>query len=75
VPHKLVEPPNDAAVRRMLDAATVRDRAIVLLMLDTGLRLSEVAGLRCRDLRADGTIKVLGKGARERIVPVCQVAR
>jgi integrase len=32
----------------------VRDRAIVLLFLDTGLRLSELAGLRRCDLRADG---------------------
>lgn len=75
VPHKLVEPLDDAAVRRMLDAASVRDRAIVLLMLDTGLRLSEVAGLRRGDLRPDGTVKVMGKGARERIVPVGHVAR
>ena len=75
VPQKLVEPLDDAAVRRILDAASVRDRAIVLLMLDTGLRLSEVAGLRCRDLRPDGTVKVLGKGARERIVPVGTIAR
>ena len=75
VPHKLVEPLDDAAVRRMLDAASVRDRAIVLLMLGTGLRLSEVAGLRASDLRPDGSLKVLGKGARERVVPVGNAAR
>ncbi|MCC6790576.1 MAG: tyrosine-type recombinase/integrase [Thermomicrobiales bacterium] len=75
VPHKLVEPLDDAALRRMVDAASVRDRAIVLLMLDTGLRLSELAGLRPSDLRPDGSVKVMGKGARERIVPVGTVAR
>jgi site-specific recombinase XerD len=75
VPHKLIEPLDDAAVRRMVDVASIRDRAIVLLMLDTGLRLSEVAGLRRCDLRPDGTVKVMGKGARERIVPVGSVAR
>lgn len=75
VPEKLVEPLDDGAVRRMLEAASVRDRAIVLLMLDTGLRLSEVAGLRRCDLRPDGTMKVLGKGSRERIVPVGVAAR
>ena len=75
VPHKLVEPLDDAALRRMLDSASVRDRAIVLLMLDTGLRLSELAGLRPSDLRPDGSLKVMGKGARERIVPVGGVAR
>ena len=43
--------------------------------LDTGLRLSELAGLRRCDLRADGSIKVIGKGSRERIVPVGNAAR
>jgi integrase/recombinase XerD len=75
VPHKLVEPLSDGALRRLLEAGSTRDRAIVLIMLDTGLRLSEVAGLRACDLRPDGSVKVTGKGARERIVPVGGVAR
>jgi site-specific recombinase XerD len=75
VPHKLVEPLSDDALRRLLDAASLRDRAIVLLFLDTGLRLSELAGLRRCDLLADGSIKVIGKGSRERIVPVGNAAR
>lgn len=74
VPHKLVEPLTDETLRRLLDGASVRDRAIVLLFLDTGLRLSELAGLRVVDLRPDGSVKVMGKGARERIVPVGTVA-
>jgi site-specific recombinase XerD len=75
VPHKLIEPLSDDTLRRLLDAATVRDRAIVLLFLDTGLRLSELAGLRGCDLRPDGGVKVMGKGSRERIVPVGNAAR
>jgi site-specific recombinase XerD len=75
VPHKLVEPLSDDALRRLVDSGSTRDRAIVLLMLDTGLRLSEVAGLRSCDLGPDGSVKVFGKGARERIVPVGVVAR
>jgi site-specific recombinase XerD len=75
VPHKLVEPLSDEALRRLLDGASGRDRAIVLLFLDTGLRLSELAGLRLTDLRSDGSLKVMGKGARERIVPVGSAAR
>ena len=75
VPHKLVEPLSDDTLRRLVDAGSTRDRAIVLLMLDTGLRLSELAGLRPCDLRPDGSMKVMGKGARERIVPVGGVAR
>ena len=72
---KLIEPLPDDALRRLIDAASTRDRAIVLAFLDTGLRLSELAGIRRIDLRADGTIKVRGKGARERIVPVGNAAR
>lgn len=75
VPHKLVEPLSDEALRRLLHAASVRDRAIMLLLLDTGLRLSELAGLRYCDLRPDGGMKVMGNGSRERIVPVGNAAR
>lgn len=75
VPHKVIEPVADDVLRRLLAVASVRDRAIVLLMLDTGLRVSEVAGLRLCDLRPDGTVKVLGKGAKERITPVGSTAR
>lgn len=75
MPHKLVEPLTDDALRRLLDGASVRDRAILLLFLDTGLRLSELAGLRTTDLRVDGSVKVMGKGARERVVPVGTAAR
>jgi site-specific recombinase XerD len=49
--------------------------ALVLLLLDTGLRVSEAVGIRLGDLRRDGSIKVLGKGDAERIVPVGGTAR
>ena len=62
-------------LRRLLSICSVRDRAIVLLMLDTGLRVSEVASIRLGDLRPDGTLKVRGKGSRERMVPVGSTAR
>jgi len=75
VPAKLVEPVADDAMRRLLAAAGVRDRAILLLLLDTGLRVSEAAALRLGDLRPDGTLKVRGKGSKERIVPVGSTAR
>jgi site-specific recombinase XerD len=75
VPDKLVEPVGDDVLRRLLAVASLRDRAILLLLLDTGLRVSEAAGLRLGDLRADGTLKVRGKGAKERIVPVGSTAR
>ena len=75
VPDKLIEPVGDDAMRRLLGIASVRDRAILLLLLDTGVRVSEAGGLRLGDLRADGTLKVRGKGSKERIVPVGTTAR
>jgi integrase/recombinase XerD len=70
VPKKLIEPLNDDELRHLLANAGTRDQAILLLLLDTGLRVSEAAGIRFRDLRQDGSIKVMGKGAKERLVPV-----
>jgi site-specific recombinase XerD len=70
VPRKLIEPLNDDELRELLARAGTRDQAILLLLLDTGLRVSEAAGIRFRDLRPDGAIKVMGKGAKERLVPV-----
>lgn len=75
VPHKVIEPLSDEDLRRLLAACGPRDRAILLLLFDTGLRVSEAAGIRLGDLRPDGTIKVMGKGAKERIVPVGSAAR
>jgi integrase/recombinase XerD len=75
VPHKVIEPVADDLLRRLPSVCSVRDRAIVLLMLDTGLRVSEVASIRLGDLRSDGTLKVRGKGSRERMVPVGSTAR
>lgn len=48
-----------------------RDRAIVELFYSAGIRLSELAGLDRGDCElAAGLIKVLGKGRKERIVPI-----
>jgi len=75
VPRRVIEPLSDADLRLLLAAAGERDTAVVLLLLDTGLRVSEVVGIRLGDLRRDGGIKVLGKGDAERIVPVGGTAR
>jgi len=54
----------------------LRDRALLELMYSSGLRVSEVCNLRWRDLDlAEGLVSVLGKGNRERIVPVGSHAR
>jgi site-specific recombinase XerC len=75
VPRKVMEPLSDDDLRRLLAVADVRDRAILLLLLDTGLRVSEAAGISLGDLRPDASIKVMGKGAKERIVPVGAAGR
>jgi integrase/recombinase XerD len=52
-----------------------RDVAILELLYASGLRASELCGLKLRDLNASvGVVRVLGKGAKERIVPVGKAA-
>lgn len=50
-----------------------RDRAILQIMYASGLRVSEVCGLNIQDF-SDHMIRVLGKGKKERIVPVARSA-
>jgi len=52
-----------------------RDRAILELFYSSGLRLSELADLKLDSLdQNNGTVKVLGKGNKERVVPVGEKA-
>ncbi len=49
----------------------LRDRALLELLYASGLRASESAGLRCGDVNTRiGYLRCLGKGSRERVVPV-----
>jgi integrase/recombinase XerD len=49
----------------------LRDRAMIELMYSTGLRVSELCGVRIADLQMDaGCLRCVGKGNKERIVPV-----
>jgi integrase/recombinase XerC len=58
------------------DELAARDRAMLELFYASGLRVSELAGLRWERLDlVQGRVKVLGKGRRERIVPVGRHAR
>ena len=45
-----------------------RDYAIITLFLNCGLRVSEMAGLNYTDLRTDNTMRVVGKGNKERVI-------
>lgn len=77
IPKKLPVFLDEKAVERMMDLPDrttvmgLRDRAILELLYGTGIRLSELIGIDLGDLDLQGaTVKVLGKGRKERIVPI-----
>lgn len=45
-----------------------RDYCIITLFLNCGMRLSELVGMNINDVRKDGTLKITGKGNKERII-------
>jgi integrase/recombinase XerC len=60
---------------RAEDSLSVRDKAVMELFYSSGLRLSELVGLDMGDIDiADRTVRVLGKGAKTRIVPIGRYA-
>jgi integrase/recombinase XerD len=57
-------------------ALGLRDRTMLELMYASGLRVSELVGLKTFHLSLnDGVLRVLGKGSKERLVPFGEVAR
>ena len=81
---QVIEPLNRGEINKVFAAINpntfigARNTALISLMLDAGLRLSECAGLKLTDAHIDERfIKVVGKGAKERIVAfgvTCQKA-
>jgi integrase/recombinase XerC len=58
------------------EALALRDRAMMELLYSSGLRLAELVRLNAADLDlTEGTVRVTGKGAKTRVVPVGSHAR
>jgi integrase/recombinase XerD len=82
LPRSLPRPIPVEEVERLLDApdpstpAGLRDKAILELLYGSGLRISELTGSDVDDLELeDGSVRVLGKGGKEREVPLGSFAR
>ena len=52
-----------------------RDAAVVTLLYGCGLRISEALGLTGSDVPLPATLRITGKGGKERVVPVIAAAR
>jgi len=75
-PIKMIEPLTDNEIERLLSvrnpltAIGCRDIAILITLLGTGLRESELSNLHFEDTNLKASyLKVMGKGAKERVVP------
>ena len=78
IPKALAEDEVDLLLQAVTgdDPLAQRDRALLELLYGTGIRISEAVGLDLDDLDLeDSTLRVLGKGSKERIVPVGRGAR
>lgn len=75
-PRRLLETLSRQEIDRLERATTdERDRLIVRTLADTGMRAGELTGIRPRDLRANThdriyTVRVIGKGDKEREIPI-----
>lgn len=52
-----------------------RDRAVLLLMYGSGLRIAEALSLQGRDAPLGETLQVTGKGGKQRLVPILPITR
>jgi ATP-dependent HslUV protease subunit HslV len=69
------EDSDPSGISKDAETLSIRDRAILELFYAAGLRIGELTGLNLADLdSAEGLVRVLGKGRKERIVPVGRTA-
>ena len=74
VPKTLPKPIPHEHIEEALEGAILRDRLIVMMLYTLGLRISELALLKIEDI-SDGWIRVLGKGNKERELPLIDTTR
>ena len=65
----------DAGAAQSEPWLAARDTALLLMLYGCGLRIGEALALTCADLPRGETLRVVGKGRKERIVPVLPVVR
>jgi integrase/recombinase XerD len=80
-PERFPKTLSEAQVEALLAAPNIatplglRDRAMLEVLYATGLRVSELIGLKLFEMDQDmGVVRVFGKGSKERLVPLGQVA-
>lgn len=81
LPQRLPKDLSEAQVERLLQAPNIdiplelRDKAMLELLYATGLRVSELVGLTLSDISLrQGVVRVIGKGDKERLVPLGEEA-
>jgi integrase/recombinase XerC len=81
-PHRLPRPLFEKQAFQVLDSTDLeasepwvarRDQALLTLLYGCGLRINEALALNLKDLPRDGFLRVMGKGRKERQVPVLRI--
>src|SRR5262249_48091662 len=82
VAHSVPKPLTTEQAAAVVDACggdwvAARDRAVLLLLYGSGLRISEALAItpRCAPMHGRDTLRIPGKGGKERLVPVLPVAQ
>ncbi|WP_295637845.1 tyrosine recombinase XerC [uncultured Mailhella sp.] len=75
-PEEKSAPPSSSTPANADETFRLRDMALLELLYGSGLRISEALGLDVNDVRPEsGHVQVMGKGSKERIVPLSDTCR
>jgi len=77
IPQKIISTLSNDEIRAILDSfnqsnpTDFRNKTIFMVLVDSGLRIGELVNLKMAGIKQDGSIlQVMGKGQKERIVPI-----